>query len=149
MSFSQLFLLAICELQAEYNLSSEIVDGILKNINIKDHCQFIHDQLIWKQKKLILEYKDYFSANINSITGSIINDNNCGYIIKCFNNGYKKFCNQTSEHHQSEISHQFQKKNINHLIDQKYQNDIYTIYIYHIELICLIINQYIKQNMNL
>jgi hypothetical protein len=95
---------------------------------------------------------------MNQITNDLDSNNDtcCGFVTKCYSNGYKQFCNLSQENHnlsakhppQMKVCHRFQKKNINNIIDQKYQEDIFTIYNFTLELISLLINRLISEFLN-
>lgn len=144
MSYDQLFGLALLELRLKHNLDKVTVNRLIKDSTIQNHCQFIYQQLIRKQRLQINSYKDSFNSNPNHINGLIQNDPSCSYITKCCTNGYKVFCNKLANQHQSE-THQFQNKNMNHLMDQKYQNDIHILHVFYLDLICMMINQYLEE----
>ena len=150
MSFQQIYFLAIAELQQEFNFNSYLVKSIQQNQHLKSLSKFIYDQLISKQHSLIVNYKDKFNSNINNLSKQLQYDYRCGFVINCYGNGYKEFCNISHENHNDnnkciKISHTYQKKNMNHIVDQKYQEDLSTICIFIYEMISLLINKLIRE----
>ncbi len=94
------------------------------------------------------KYREHFNQNINQITGQLDHkSDNCGYILKCYANGYKMYCDQPAEAHQEEQSggHAYQKGGISYQIDQKYQRDLYAIYFYYGELILMSLVELIRE----
>jgi len=159
MSFHQLFILAINELKLLFDLHPRFVEGIKRDEEIRERCMFVYEQLTRKQLSLLRNYKKQFNANINRLTKEHPQDDGCGFVTKCFGNGYKKFCNLSQETHNSDdnksadvklwvpkVNHQFQKKNMNHMIDQKYQGDMLTIYTFTLELMGFLMVNLIQEH---
>lgn len=146
MSFQQIYRLSMTELSQEYDLNPTIIKLIETNSKLIALSSFIYEQMNAKQLSLINAYKEKFNNNIDQLTKTLPYDNRCGFVIDCCSNGYKEYCNISLEHHNNNIKmpHSFQKKNINNIIDQKYQNDILVICQFIIEMTSLLITGTIR-----
>jgi len=131
MSYSDVFQVALTELSLVYDMSVELIESLRKSSLLKEQCQFVCMSLDIRQKNLLESFKKTFHFKVNEIDSS--SERQCGFIVKCYGNGYREFCDLPEHNHDEKVMkahyhpHVYQKKNINNIIDSKYQNGIMTI----------------------
>ena len=131
MSYHQMFQAALTELSTEYDLSPELSESLRKDEDLKEKAHFINRSLDLRQKNILDAFKKNFQYHLNDINSG--SEHSCGFIVRCYGNGYRDFCNMPEENHDlyvkkgNNINHVYQKKNINNVIDSKYQEGILTI----------------------
>lgn len=154
MTFQEIYQFALTELRQEYDLSGELIDQIKLDLELTEKCEFIYKHLKSKQDKLLEAYKQDLKYNITDVDAN--GDKLCGFITVCYNNGYRTFCDLPENSHDQLLKeretgdkklffHSYQKKNLNDVIDAKYQEGILTILNFITELTVFLIGQMISE----
>ena len=116
MSNSLVYQRALDELSVEYDLSPCIVQGIGQDANLSSDINFICNSLDARQRTMISAFKRQFHRQISdteSRSSDVLQDRSCGFIIKCYANGYREFCGLQEKNHDAyvkTVTHGFQKK---------------------------------------
>ena len=152
MTFQQIYQFALVELRREYDVSDQLINDIISDSELTEKCEFIYKQLQIKQQKLLDAYKQNLKYTITEV--DVNADKMCGFITDYYNNGYRTFCDLPETAHDELLEkqankkcfmHQYQKKNLNNVIDAKYQEGILTILNFISELTVFLMSQLISE----
>lgn len=135
-------------IQSSLDINPSIIKEIFEHYSFLEYCKTILEKLINTFKvdiknKTMKEYPQEYYLN------SKLKTENCGYVKKCYVNGYIEYCNvHKYEHHDQDEDHSFIYKTPTDAM-KEYNNLVkYSLYQDFVNALCLKIKHYVEDVIN-